>query len=399
MALGMLLGVLLGWLASATWHGRDGRGRQAEEARDRERLESERALARLRRELDDVVIRSRAQSELFQMLPNLLGQMFSVQGRREVGPTALKLVDELLRPEQCALFVTRSSQRCVALAAGLRLPAHVPQGFEVEYGKGRIGHVAEKGVAMDEADFRALPLSLKRDLDGTFVHGLRADVVVPVEQEGGLVGVLCAGGIRARHGQEKRILMMVGDVTAVALAHASRLKAADDGAHIDGLTGLWNRRRLEERLEEEVQKAERERRNLSVLILDIDHFKAYNDSNGHLKGDDLLRQLGQLLKASIREDDLAARYEGAELVVLYPGAAKTLATRLANSLRHTVAAYPFPHRQEQPSGAVTVSGGVATFPEDSGSGADLLRCADQALYEAKAAGGNRVVAAVALDPV
>jgi diguanylate cyclase (GGDEF)-like protein len=285
----------------------------------------------------------------------------------------------------------------VALAAGLRLPQHLAPGFEIELGRGRIGHVARHAVAMDDGDFRALPLGMRREVDGSAIQGLRPDVVVPIEQDGDVVGLLSVGGVRARHGQEKRLLMMVADLTAVAMAHVARLRAVDDLAHLDGLTGVWNERRFQDRLDAEVRKAEAERRPLSLLILDVDHFRAYNEANGHLEGDDVLRKLGHLLKTSVREDDVVARHGGADFVVLYPGASKTLALRLANTLRHAVESFPFPHRSGQPQGRLTVSGGVATYPEDAGTGGDLVRCADQARCDAKASGRNRVVAAVAFE--
>ncbi len=109
----------------------------------------------------------------------------------------------------------------------------------------------------------------------------------------------------------------------------------------------------------------------------------------------MLKTLGKILKGSIREDDMAARYGGEEFVVLYPGVAKADALRLAEGLRRAVESAAIAHGARQPLGALTISGGVATFPEDSANAVDLIRCADQALYEAKAAGRNRIVAASA----
>jgi diguanylate cyclase (GGDEF)-like protein len=132
---------------------------------------------------------------------------------------------------------------------------------------------------------------------------------------------------------------------------------------------------------------------LSLLLLDIDHFKNYNDTSGHPEGDAVLKAVGQILRGSVREDDVAARYGGEEFVVVYPGASKAQALALAENLRHAVESHPFAHGARQPCGRVTLSGGVATFPDDSRSGADLVQCADQALYAAKDAGRNRIVAA------
>jgi diguanylate cyclase (GGDEF)-like protein len=366
---------------------------QIKALRERERAESERALLRLRRELDDVSARAKEQSEVFQLVPDLLRQMFAAKGRRQIWPLALKLLDQLFRPEQSAIFVARPAQRRLSLGEGRGLSGDLQPGHEIEYGHDRIGHVAENRLTMDESDFRAVTAVVRRHLEATAVKGLKADVVAPVEDESGLIAVLCLGGVRIRQGQEKKLLRMVADLTAVAATHLGRLRNVEEAADRDGLTGAYNKRYFQRRLGDEIQKAEREHRPLSLLILDIDHFKHYNDTNGHLAGDEVLKKVGQILKSSIREDDTAARYGGEEFVILYPGAQKELAARLAEQLRRAVEGHPFPHRGTQPLGAVTISGGVATFPEDSRNGVDLIRCADQALYEAKGAGRNRIVAA------
>ena len=140
-------------------------------------------------------------------------------------------------------------------------------------------------------------------------------------------------------------------------------------------------------------RAGRENFPVSLLILDIDHFKHYNDRNGHLEGDEVLKRVGELLKRPIREDDVAARYGGEEFVVVYPDAPKAKALRPGRESAQGGGGRTVPARGGQPLGKVTISGGVASFPEDSRDSIDLIRSADQALYEAKAAGRNRVLAA------
>jgi diguanylate cyclase (GGDEF)-like protein len=142
-----------------------------------------------------------------------------------------------------------------------------------------------------------------------------------------------------------------------------------------------------------LKRAPEEKSPLGLLLLDIDHFKNYNDTNGHLAGAEALKTVALLLKRSVREDDLVARYGGEEFVILYVGASKSLACRLAQGVRRAVEAYEFPGGDRQPLGALTISGGVAGFPDDAADAVSLLRAADAALYEAKAAGRNKIISA------
>jgi diguanylate cyclase (GGDEF)-like protein len=396
--LGLLVGVVLPYLFG---HHRRAVER-ADELRHKERAEADRALSELRQGLQELTVRTQEQAAVFQMLPELVGNMFSARGRRSVGPQALELVEKLLRPEQAALFVARPARRRLALAAGKGLPQSLALGTELDYGSGRIGYVADNRLAMDNDDFgkapgeRATDGSIKRLLEGTGFKGLRADVVVPMEADGALVGVLCVAGSRARRGQEKRLLEMAAGLTAIALTHVLRLRAAEEAADLDGLTGVYNWSHFERRLQQEVERAEREKAALGLLLIDVDHFANYNDQNGHIGGDALLKRLAQLLKDSIRDEDLAARFGGEEFAVLFRGSDKATTLGLAEDIRHAVEQASFSGRERQPLGAVTVSGGIAAFPEDTKSAGDLVRRAEAALYEAKTQGRNRLALAEAV---
>lgn len=158
----------------------------------------------------------------------------------------------------------------------------------------------------------------------------------------------------------------------------------------DALTGLFNRRYLTETLQRELARCAREARPLSVVMLDVDHFKALNDASGHEAGDRVLQALSGLLAEQVRQEDVACRFGGEEFVIVLPGASAADAAARAEAWREAVLRLQVPHQDATLS--VTVSMGVA----ERGAGAhadDLLRRADQALYEAKRGGRNRVVAA------
>jgi diguanylate cyclase (GGDEF)-like protein len=166
-------------------------------------------------------------------------------------------------------------------------------------------------------------------------------------------------------------------------------------AAIDGLTNLFNRRRLDEILSVEWSRCQRSKAPLSLVMIDIDYFKLFNDTYGHAMGDHCLKEVAWTLKDALRRPgDIIARYGGEEFAVLLPATNDEGAAILANNMREEVAALKIPHSASEISNFITVSMGVATVPPDSGktSSEDLLKAADRALYQSKKNGRNRVTA-------
>ncbi|HEY5947988.1 MAG TPA: diguanylate cyclase, partial [Kofleriaceae bacterium] len=160
----------------------------------------------------------------------------------------------------------------------------------------------------------------------------------------------------------------------------------------DGLTGLYNHRHLHERLSLEVERSQRSGLPLSLLMLDVDHFKQFNDTFGHPAGDEVLRQLARVLNDTRRANDVVARYGGEEFAVILVDTAKFTAAKVAERVRERIAGHDFSDAAQR-AGKISVSIGVATFPDDGSDAEGLVRAADTALYAAKRAGRNRVVLA------
>jgi diguanylate cyclase (GGDEF)-like protein len=160
----------------------------------------------------------------------------------------------------------------------------------------------------------------------------------------------------------------------------------------DGLTGIANRRRFDEFLDQEWQRAKRKKTPLSLIMMDVDHFKQYNDNSGHLAGDDCLKQIASTLDNQLkRPTDLVARYGGEEFVSILPDTDNEGALHIAKRFRESIAELKIPHSNSSAADHVTISLGVATItPSPLFSKEDLIKVADKSLYEAKAAGRNQV---------
>jgi diguanylate cyclase (GGDEF)-like protein len=161
-------------------------------------------------------------------------------------------------------------------------------------------------------------------------------------------------------------------------------------ATVDSLTGVYNRRFMDEFLEREVARANRKQAPLAVIVIDIDHFKPFNDTFGHAGGDAVLRATGKLMKQHIRASDVVSRYGGEEFLIVMPEAPLEVACRRAEALRLAMHALKISH-EGKTLGQVTVSLGLAMLPQHGASAAALVSAADAAMYQAKERGRDRLV--------
>jgi diguanylate cyclase (GGDEF)-like protein len=199
----------------------------------------------------------------------------------------------------------------------------------------------------------------------------------------------------ARRALEKVVLTRENRRLMESLAQKnSQLEKANrilkDLACRDGLTRLYNHRYFQDVINNEIFRAQRNGEVFSLLFVDLDHFKHYNDTHGHLEGDRLLRKIGEILLKAVRRTDIVARYGGEEFVIMLPATPKKNAAVMGEKLRRYIETYPFTGRESQPLKKVTISVGIATFPEDGAQRPELVERADGAMYRAKKLGRNAV---------
>ncbi|HEX8353134.1 MAG TPA: sensor domain-containing diguanylate cyclase [Pyrinomonadaceae bacterium] len=224
-------------------------------------------------------------------------------------------------------------------------------------------------------------------------HPVAAVPVIYHDRTMGVLMVASDDPQRLWQDNEVMLLRTVADQVAVAVNHARLFQQMQHQALTDGLTGCFNRRFFEIQLERDLHLATRMRQPVSLILLDIDHFKRVNDTHGHDAGDAALRILANALREEVRGVDTAARYGGEEFAIILPQAGPEGAQVVAERLRSRI------ERTEVPGvGCITASLGVATFPGDASSRELLVTSADRALYQAKRTGRNRVCSTADLPP-
>ncbi len=228
-----------------------------------------------------------------------------------------------------------------------------------------------------------------------FVHPPQTGYVcVPLTVQGEILGVLCLIHAAARPGvrqvNQQQLAVTVSEAIKLSLSNLKLREELREQATHDALTGLFNRRYLEESLSRELHRAQRRKAPLCVVMLDLDHFKRFNDTFGHGVGDALLREFGWVLREHLRKSDISCRYGGEEFVLILPDSSLADTQQRVEQIRALVKDLQIRHG-EQLLDRMTVSAGIAGAWEHGSTASELLRAADEALYAAKQAGRDRVI--------
>ena len=320
----------------------------------------------------------RGKAEL-RALAEMAGRMAATRRPSELVHALLRGVDEAFASPRAAVVLhDQADESARAFVLG-------PDGELAEAAAGRAGDAVERVER---------PVQLERSLDGrdallaAALPGARNVVVVSLAADGRALGALAVewgggAGTRVTSGTVDLIGQFAAHA-ALALRGAALQAEVERLARTDALTGLANRRVFHETLARELASAARRGSSCGLVVVDVDHFKAVNDTYGHPAGDEVLRCVGRALTETCRGTDVPARYGGEEFAVIVPDCTPASAMVVAERVRAAIAQRPGPV-------PVTVSAGVATFPADAADGASLVAAADAALYRAKRLGRDRSV--------
>jgi diguanylate cyclase (GGDEF)-like protein len=216
-------------------------------------------------------------------------------------------------------------------------------------------------------------------------------VLIPLKAKDKVIGIVVADNFITRDPITKndiRMLTLLANQAGLAIEDSQLYEKTVLRAHTDSLTELWNHGYFQYLLQSELEKAKAQQKPLSLITLDIDDFKIYNDTLGHQAGDQILKDLASVLKDQSRKMDHVCRYGGEEFTVILPHTDNKEAFQISERLRETIKIFPFSHEEILPSKHLTVSIGLATYPENGVTSSELITASDKALYQAKHKGKN-----------
>lgn len=344
--------------------------------------------------------------DFFRVFSRLVGEMHAERQVRMIPKALLAAMVRIYRPEVAAVLVRRDSRdgdtaegQRLSVAALHSMRGALKLGMEFKFGEGQAGMVAERGHVMVRKDFEEDQLAAYQRSRVTVEP--QYDIMAPMIAGGEILGVLAISRPDRHHDSERDVLEMIARIGALTWKNVQAYRDKEVEAEVDKLTKIFNKGALLRRLGLALHEARSTGGKVAVFIFDLDNFKIYNDTNGHLAGDRLLSKLAALVKDTVRADDVFGRFGGEEFLLVMPNRTGAQAMTAAGMIRKRIEEYPFEGGATQPLGKVTISGGVAVFPDDAPEQVDLMQAADNALYRAKQNGRNQVMRAEesGLNPV
>ncbi|HSF14299.1 MAG TPA: GGDEF domain-containing protein [Vicinamibacteria bacterium] len=362
--------------------------------------EAEGETTNVKREIRDIERHRQVLGRFLGELAPLTDQLHNRLNPRQIPALLMKIVVRSFEPWQAIVLVRRKRARTepdrdsrFVVAEIARPEPGLSRGAEVYVGDDELGLVAEAQRVMTRQDIDNAAVEARAKGAGGIRQGFRPDLVAPIVVNEVTMGLIIMSQPVLHPEACRSAMRLISRLGAITFQNVMSYTEMRQTAELDGLTGLYCKQYMTVALAEAIAEAQKNLDTVSIFLFDVDHFKNYNDVNGHVAGDALLKLLASLVQDNIRDTDLFGRVGGEEFLVVFPGTAPADARAVADKIRQKIEDYPFRHRNRQPLGRLSVSGGVAAFPDDALDSANLMREADRALYKAKGDGRNRVLRA------
>jgi diguanylate cyclase (GGDEF)-like protein len=323
--------------------------------------------------------------ELLVNLPETINRMGAARSTQALCRITVRALVDLVGARRVGLFLAHGAPPRFRLEVFIGSP-RPQERIAFALGEGKLGQLAGLIGVRSEGD---LTVAARDETDADRLFG--PELCVTIRRQDTIHAFVALDGVDLKDVMTRRIVQMLADIHAVSAEGLHSLHKERMRAEMDKLTGLFNRRHLDRRLAEEVARAQAYGLSLSIFLFDIDHFKHFNDTCGHQAGDECLKFVSAVTRKVTRGSDVVCRYGGEEFLVIFLGESRENAWRHAERIRAAIATSDYPEGKRQPLGVLSISGGVASFPDDGLDPASIVEVADRALYHAKATGRNRVL--------
>jgi diguanylate cyclase (GGDEF)-like protein len=371
-------------------NGRRALGREAEQNKRKQQQIVE--LSKMLKTTEAELARKR---EIAELIPLITGKMTQKLPQDSFPPFAVRAAKELFHARQAGYFVPIEGSSDFTLAVGVGFPADWQENVRIPSDEGILGTAIQKKVVVAKCD----PLSSagRRSTQSSLERsGIEPDFVAPVLGVSGIAGAIVIAGCPFPLDEERKYVSMLADLFSTALRNAALVDLSKTSTWVDHLTGVANRLYFSQRFESEIRRAQNYRQPLALFMLDIDGFKNINDTYGHPAGDVVIKMFADIIRRNTRSSDLICRFGGDEFLVLMTSSNLEQALAYADNLRGIIDSTNIMVPRLDTPIHLTTSGGLATYPADGQSTTELLRAADDALYEAKRKGRNRIMLAQSL---
>jgi len=323
---------------------------------------------------------------ILSMLPDYISDLLSSHTKDELISHSITLSNFLLDSKSTVFFLWDEEKERY-------MPYSLPSIYKIEIKQGEtiIGASGLLKIPLTMEDYQFV-VSQRNDIKFEQIPGINIEIALPIMTRMKTYGIIATiSKHRVKDITEvKRLLQIVAEITGIALENIELFNKIENIAITDTLTQLWNRSYLFKQFSHDLEKARKKLRPISVIMFDLDHFKSFNDTYGHLVGDKILKEISKVLMNKTKKIGWVARYGGEEFLVVLPETTKDEAFHTAEKIRKNIENMHFAI-DKNITLKLTISGGIASFPFDGDETESLIKSADDSLYRAKEEGRNRIV--------